>query len=196
MRKLISRFSIAIALAMAVSSCEVARQAQSVYNMVNCKYTYRSMTDLSVAGIRPANMSVLDAPRILNLLTGNAQSLPVGFTLNLDVHNPNATDAVLNGLDYVLSVDGIDFTAGTFDHQLAVPSGGTGVLPLAMLFDVATLLRGETQQTTVKMVRNLIGMGGGEASNITLNIRPSFMVSGYKVTSPIFIPISFNVGGK
>ncbi len=196
MKNYITRLSLVIALAIAVTSCEVARQAQGVYNMVNCKYSYRSMTGLSVAGVDPSNMSLLDTPKILNLLTGNASSIPVGFTLNLDVQNPNTTEAMLNGLEYVLAVDGVNFTSGALDRQLSVPAGGIGTLPLAMVFDVATLLKGETQETTAKMVKNLMGIGGGEASNITLNIRPSFMVAGHKVMSPAYIPIGFNVGGK
>jgi hypothetical protein len=65
-----------------------------------------------------------------------------------------------------------------------------------MAFDVATLLKGDTQNAVLNAVKNLIGMGSGEASNVSLNIRPSFDVAGYKVTSPVYIPISFNFGGK
>jgi LEA14-like dessication related protein len=200
MKKHLFRFLLIIALASAsaaMSSCDaVLRSAQGAYNMVNCQYSYRSMTGLSVAGIDPSNMSLLDAPRILTLLSGNTSSLPVGFTLNLGVQNPNATEAMLSGLDYVLSVDGVDFTSGSLDRQLSVPAGGTGTLPLVMAFDVATLLKGETGSTAAKAVRNLIGMGGGESSSVTLNIRPSFMVGGYKVVSPVYVPIHFNFGGK
>lgn len=189
-------FSLVIAVLTAITSCDVARQAQGAYNMVNCKYSYQSMSNLSVAGINPANMSLADAPRILSLLTGDITSIPVGFTVNLGVQNPNATEALLNGLEYVLAIDGIDFTAGSLDRQLSVPAGGTGTLPLAMAFDMATLLKGDTQNAALNAVKNLIGMGNGTASNVTLNIRPSFDVAGYKVTSPVYIPVSFSFGGK
>jgi LEA14-like dessication related protein len=200
MKKHLLRFSFVVALAsasVAMNSCDaVLQSARGAYNMTNCQYSYQSMTGLSVAGIDPSNLSVLDAPRILTLLSGNASSLPVGFTLNLGVQNPNATEAMLSGLDYVLSVDGVDFTSGSLDRQRSVPAGGTGILPLAMAFDVATLLKGETGNAASKAVKNLIGMGGGEASRVTLNVRPAFMVGGYKVVSPVYVPIHFNFGGK
>jgi LEA14-like dessication related protein len=141
-------------------------------------------------------MTLLDAHKILGLLTGSATSIPVGFTLNLDVKNPNATEAMLNGMEYVLAIDGIDFTTGALQQQLSVPAGTTGTLPLTMAFDVASLLKGETQNAVVNAIKNLIGMGSGEPSNVSLNIRPSFDVAGYQVVSPVFIPISFNFGGK
>lgn len=185
------------------TSCDVLKQVAGTYNMVNCKYDYRSLTGVSVAGINLSQgVSLLDAPKILNLLSGNATSIPVGCTVNLDVANPNATDAILNGMDYVLAIDGIDFTSGSVSQQLSIAPGATGALPLTMAFDVAALLRGESRDAVVGIVRNLMGASGlsatsaAEPSKVTLNIRPSFNVAGHKVTSPVFIPVSFSFGGK
>lgn len=196
MKNYFSRLLLTVAVAVAASSCFVARQTQDAYNMTNCVYSYRSMTGLRVAGVDPANMSLLDAPRVLGLLTGGAQSVPVNFTLNINVKNPNATDAALGGVDYILSVDGIDLTAGSLDNRLSVPAGGDKLMPLAMAFDAATLLKGETHDMTARLVKNMMGIGGGEVSKITLNIRPSFMVAGRKVPFPIYIPINFSIGGE
>jgi LEA14-like dessication related protein len=194
MKKLFKLIFAVIALAM-VTSCDLARQAQGAYNMVNCKYDFQSLTNLSVAGINPSNMSLMDAPKIIGLLSGSATSIPVACTVNLGVQNPNSTEASFNGLEYVLAIDGIDFTAGSVSQQLSVMPGQTGTLPLTMAFDVATLLKGESREAVAGIVKNLIGMGG-DPSKVTLNIRPSFDVSGYKVTSPVMIPVSFSFGGK
>lgn len=189
-------FLICAAAVAAMSSCDVAKQAQGAYNMVNCKYEYQSLGNLAVAGINVSNgISLLDAPKILNLLTGNMSSVPLGFTVNLGVTNPNASEAILNGLDYILAIDGIDFTSGAVENQLSIPAGGTGTLPLAMNFDVASLLKGDSRDAVSNILKNFVGLGS-EASNVTLNIRPSFNVAGYKVTSPVYIPVSFQFGGK
>ncbi len=179
-----------------MTSCETTRQGvSSAYNMVNCKYDFRSLTNLSVAGIDPQNMSLMDAPKLLGLLSGNTSSIPIGATVNLAVQNPNSTEALLNGLDYVLSIDGIDFTTGSVSQQLSVMPGQTGTLPLTVAFDIATFLKGESRDAVSGIVKNLMGMGT-EPSNVTLNIRPSFDVAGYKVTSPVMIPVNFSFGGK
>ncbi len=187
---------ICVFAAISITSCDVAKQAQGAYNMVNCKYDYQSMGNFSVAGINVSKgITLLDAPKVVSLLTGNLASVPVGMTVNLGVNNPNQTEAMLNGMDYILSIDGIDFTSGALEQQLSVPAGATGTLPLAMNFDIATLLKGETRDAVASVVKNLVGIGS-DASKVTLNIRPSFMVAGYKVTSPVYIPVNFSFGGK
>jgi hypothetical protein len=184
------------AVASVTLSCDVARQAQGALNMVNCKYEYSSLTDLSVAGINVSQgLSLLDAPKILAVLTGGTNSVPLGFTINLAVENPNATEAIMNGMDYILTIDGIDFAKGSIGSQLLVPAGGVGVLPMAMSFDVAALLKGETHDAVAGVVKNLVGIGS-EPTNVSLQIRPTFVVAGYKVPSPVYIPIPFSFGGK
>ncbi len=148
-------------------------------------------------------LSPLDAPRILGLLAGGGPtSLPVNCTVNLDVQNPGTSDAILNGMEYVLAIDGVDFTSGALARQLSVAPGATGSLPLAMSFDVAALLRGESRDAVMGVVRNLVAMSGlasvgtDSPSQVTLNIRPSFNVAGRSIASPVFIPVSFSFGGK
>lgn len=180
----------------ALTSCEVARQAQGAYNMVNCKYEYQSLDDISVAGINVSRgVSLGDAPKVLNLLSGDASALPVGFVVTLGVSNPNQGEAQLNGMDYILSIDGIDFTSGSVDSRLSIPAGGRGTLPLAMAFDVAALLKSETRDAAANVVKNLVGLGD-KPTEVALKIRPSFMVAGHKVTSPVYIPVPFQFGGK
>ena len=195
--------TIALAVVSMSTSCDVLKQVAGTYNMVNCKYDFRSLTGVSVAGINVSQgLSLLDAPKILNLLSGGSASIPVGCTVNLAVHNPNTTEAVLGGMDYVLAIDGVDFTSGSLSQQLSIAPGGEGTLPLAMAFDVATLLKGESRDAVMGVVRNLAGLSGldmmksDQPSKVTLNIRPSFNVAGRRVTSPVFIPVNFSFGGK
>jgi hypothetical protein len=214
MKTLLRRFTpFAAALAVAFTaattpSCDLMRQAQGTYNMVNCKYEYRSLSAISVAGIDLSKgVSLFDAPKILSLLNGNATSIPVGCTVNLDVQNPNSSDAILNGMDYVLAIDGIDFTSGSVSQQLSISPGATGALPVAMTFDAATLLKGESRDAVLGVVRNILSVSGAgkslglntasaEPSKVTLSIRPSFNVGGNKITSPVMIPVSFSFGGQ
>lgn len=184
-----------LAATLAATSCDVARQARGAYNMVNCKYDFISIANVSVAGIDPSRMSLADAPRLLSLLSGGVQSIPVDFTLNLGVTNPGSTEAMLSGMDYVLAVDGVDFTSGSAVRGLTVAPGGTGTLPLSVAFDAATLLKGEAREAAAGIVRSLTGTGG-EASKVTLRIRPSFDVAGRKISSPSFIPIEIGFGGN
>lgn len=213
-----------------LTTCDVLKQAQGTYNMVNCKYDFRSLTGVTIAGIDLSKgVSAADAPKILALVSslggGNSSStgilgalgsilgggssasnaapgsIPIGCVVNLNVQNPNTTEALLNGMEYTLAIDGVNFTSGSVAQQLNVAPGATGVLPLAMSFDAATLLKGESRNAVIGVIRNIAGLGVGSltndtASKVALDIRPSFNIAGATVKSPIAIPVNFSFGGK
>lgn len=176
-------------------SCDVAQQAQSAYNMVNCNYEYKSISGLSFAGMNLSNgLSLTNALQAASLLSGNSSSLPVQLTLNLDVTNPNKSVAALSGMQYVLSIDDVEFTTGSLSQSLNINAGKTETLPLSIGFDLASLLGGESKDAVTNIAKNFLGIGDAK-SNVTLQVRPSFNVNGYTVTSPVYIPISFSFGG-
>ncbi|MDR0430940.1 MAG: hypothetical protein LBH58_10745 [Tannerellaceae bacterium] len=178
------------------SGCDVAKQLGSAFNFTQCKFDYHSITNLSLSGTNLS--SGVNAAKILqlaSLLTGNASSIPLDFTLNLNVTNPNQTVASLNGLQYVLNIDDVQFTTGTVSHAFNVAGGETQVLPLSIGFDLATLLRGESKNAILNIAKNFLGLGS-EKSNVTLQIKPSFNIGGYPATSPVYIPVSFSFGGR
>ena len=187
---------VALVCAFSASSCDVVRQVGSSFNMVNCKYEFHSITGMSLAGINVSEgLSLTNIARATSLLAGNASSIPLNMTINLDVTNPNASAALLSGMQYILSIDGIEFTTGSLAKQFNVPAGATNVLPLAIGFDIATLMAGDTRDAVSSAVMNLIGIGDRKSS-VSLRIRPSFLVNNLTVTSPVFIPVEFSFGGR
>ena len=182
---------------LAVPSCSVVQQVATSYaTMANCQYDYRSITGLSVAGINVSEgLSVANALKMTALLSGKQTSIPLNLVLNLDVTNANQTEAMLNGMQYVLTIDDVEFTTGSLAQQFRVPAGGTGVMPLTVGFDLATLLSGASKDAATNALKNFIGIGD-KKSNVSLKIKPSFLVNGYTVTSPSYIPVNFSFGGK
>ena len=179
-----------------LQGCGVASQVGQAYNMVQCKYDYNSVSQLNFAGINLSNgVTVTTVPRVLALLTGNNSSLPLNFTVNLDVTNPNQNTAALQGLDYILKIDNVQFTTGRVNQSLNIPSGSTQVLPLTIGLDLATLLSGDSKNAVENIVKNFIGVGN-EKSKVTLQIRPSFRIGNQTISAPQYIPVSFSFGGK
>lgn len=180
---------------LAVTGCDVLRQVGSAYNFVNCKYEYNSVSAMSIAGIDLSKgVSLLQLPKVTGILTGAAQSIPLDFTVNLNVTNPNATAAAMSGMQYVLSIDNIKFTSGQLDKSLNIASGATEVMPMRISLDLKTLLTGDSGNAVLGIVKNIIGIGN-EKSDVKLELKPTFMVSGVPVTSPAYIPVSFSFGG-
>ncbi len=178
-----------------LSGCNVAKELGGAYNMINCKYDYNSISSLNLAGMNLSNgISLAHLPQITSILTGRATSIPLDFTLNLDVTNPNQSSALLHGLQYILSIDNVQFTTGTVNQSLNIPAGGKQLLPLTIGLDLAALLKGDSKNAVEKIAKNFIGIGN-DKSNITIQLKPTFMIGGYPVTAPSYIPVTFAFGG-
>lgn len=176
-------------------SCDVAHQAQSAYNMVNCKYSYNSINNLTVNGMNLSQgLNLVNTAQVLALFSGSKSSIPLQFTLNLDVNNPNATAAALSGMQYILSIDDVEFTTGSLSQSLNIGAGETKVLPISIGFDLVSLMAGNSKDAVVNIAKNFLGVGS-QKSTVSLQLRPTFVVNNFPVTSPVYIPISFSFGG-
>ena len=188
--------AIIFGLCVILTGCDVLKQLGGVYNMTECKYNYNSITQMTLSGVDVSRgVSISSIPTILSILNGQATSIPLNFNLNLDVSNPNASEAAMHGMEYILSIDNIQFTTGKVDRSLTIPSGGTQMLPLTIGFDLKSLLQGGTQDAVVNILKNIIGIND-QKSNVTIQLKPTFMVGNLPVTSPVYIPVSFSFGGK
>lgn len=179
-----------------ISGCDVAKQVGGAYNLTQCKYDFNSISALNLAGMDLSRgINAMQVLQLTPILTGQATSIPLNFTLNLDVANPNQSAAMLHGLQYILSIDDVQFTTGTVNQSLNVPAGGKQILPLTIGLDLATLLKGETKDAVQNIVKNFIGINN-QQSQVTLQIRPTFMIGDRAIASPVYIPVRFSFGGK
>ena len=188
--------AIIFGLCIILTGCDILKQLGGVYNMTECKYSYNSITQMTLSGIDVTKgVSMSSIPTVLSILSGQAASIPLNFNLNLDVSNPNASEAAMHGMEYILSIDNIQFTTGKVNRSLTIPSGGQQMLPLAIGFDLRTLLQGESADAALSIVKNIIGINDRK-SNVTIQLKPTFLIGSTPVTSPVYIPVSFSFGGK
>lgn len=179
-----------------LQGCDVAKQVGGAYNLTQCKFDYNSISSLKLAGMDLSRgINAVQLLQLTPLLTGQASSVPLNFTLNLDIANPNSSAAFLEGLQYILSIDNVQFTTGAISQALHIAGGGKQTLPLAIGLDLATLLKGETKDAVVNVVKNIVG-ANDKQSQITLQLRPNIKVGDYTIPSPVYIPVSFAFGGK
>lgn len=192
-KKFFALFVIVVTLA----GCSNLQQGLSgTYNMINCEYSYKSISGMSVSGMNLSNgLSITSIPKVTSILTGSATSIPLNFTLNLNIKNPNQSAAMLNGLQYVVSIDDIRFTTGAVNQALNIAAGQTQTLPLSIGVDLATLMKNNSKDAVLNIAKNLVGMGS-QKSNVSVQLKPTFMIGTVPVTSPIYIPVSFSFGGS
>lgn len=190
-------FGLCLSILLTFSGCgSVGSGLSEAYNMTKCEYNYKSISNLSLSGMNLSKgVSITSLPTILSLLSGNASSIPLDFTLNLDVKNPNQTAAAFSGLQYIISIDDIQFTTGQVNQSMNIASGATQTLPLTIGVDIATLMKNNSKSAIENITKNFLGIGG-EKSNVSVQLKPTFMVGGTPITSPVYIPVNFSFGGK
>lgn len=177
--------------------CDSVQQGlRSTYNLINCEYSYKSITGLTISGMNLSNgLSVTSIPKITSILSGTATSIPLNFTLNVNVKNPNESAALLHGLQYIVSVDDIEFTTGSINHTLNIASGQTQTLPLTIGVDLAKLMKNNSKDAVTEIAKNFLGIGS-KKSNVSLQLKPTFMIGNTPVASPMYIPVNFSFGGN
>jgi len=179
--------------AMLLAGCDVLQQVSGAYAMTQCSYAYHSVSNLSIAGIDLSKqLSPMDLLKVTPLLTGNISSLPMKLTVGVDVTNPNMAEAMLQGLQYVLSVDGVQFTTGEVNTPISVPAATTKMMPLSLGFDLATLLSGPSKDATLNIVKNLLGISDAK-SKVKFEIKPSFKIGNQVMAAPAYIPLEFSL---
>ena len=190
MKKIIALFSLALVM----FSCDVAKTMLGAYSLTQCEYKYNSISNLSLGGVNlnPDNL-VSSALALTSLFTKS--SIPLQFTLNLDVKNPGTQTALLNGLQYLLEIDGIEMTTGSVDSKMQVTPGGMSRLPVNLNFDLKKAMSGQSSDAIKNLALNFVGIGS-EATKVTFKLKPSLTVGGQQVQSPSYIPVTFNFGGK
>ena len=186
-------FSVALIL----SGCTALQTGiSSAYNLANCDYKYNSLTDITITDINVSKgLSPLAIPKLLSILSGNASSIPMNFTLNLDVNNPNSGTAAFQAMSYIISIDNIRFTSGNFRQPFSVGAGETKMLPVTIGFDIAELINNNSRTAIENIVKNLLGLSD-KKSEISVQLKPSFKVGETTFNSPVYIPVNFSFGGK
>lgn len=195
MKKVIT--GVLFSVMLMLSGCTALQSSLSnAYNLANCDYKYSSISNLTISDINVSNgLSALMIPKVLSILSGNASSIPLDFTLNLDVKNPNAGTAAFQALSYIVSIDDMQFTTGNFQQPFSVGAGETQQLPMTIGVDIAQLMKNNSKDAVMNIVKNFLGIGD-TSSKVSVQLKPSFKVGEQTFTSPVYIPVSFNFGGK
>ncbi len=181
------------------TSCDVAQQALGTYNLFQCKYQYNSIANLNLAGVNLQNakslssLNPLSVASLIAAFSDSKKSIPLQFTLNLNVTNPNAQPAILNGLQYILEIDNQEMTTGAVDSRMQIANGQPAQLPININFDLRKAMSGKTGDALKNMAFNFVGLGE-QATNVTIRLKPSLAVGGQIIASPAYIPVSFTYG--
>jgi len=192
MKKLISLSALLITM-MLLSSCEILEQAQQMANLTKCEFRLNSVDQLRLAGVniqqvrQLSDLNFMDAAKITAAAAGG--TLPLNFTLNVEVKNPNPAAAGLNRLDWILLIDDIEMTTGVNNQRVQVAAnGGTAIIPLTIGIDLRQALQGKSADAIANFGLNLAG-AGNRPTRITLKAKPTIMVGSQTIAYPGYLTV-------
>lgn len=146
----------------------------------------RSFTDLNLA-----DMGIISA----SILKGD---LPLSFTLNVEVRNPNPAMAALNGLEYLTFIDDVEVARGQLDRRVEIPAnGGISAIPLRLTTDLIDILKKDSRQALVNFGLNLAD-AGKRPTRVSLKIKPVILVGAMEINYPGYFTVKhdFTSGGE
>lgn len=168
-----------------LSSCTALMQMAA---LTKCEFKIDSIKNTRLAGITIQGLrsfkdvKLTDVPRVVSAFT--AGKLPLEYTLNVAVRNPNAMDAAMTRMDWEAMIDQTSILTGAVTEPLKVPgNGGVSTLPL----DVSVNLK-QIFGTLTKDQLFDVGFGLADASDkptrVALKLKPTIDVAGRPMTYP------------
>ena len=174
------------------TSCSIY---QSIVNVSRLKFKLGlvnnvRLADISLDGKRKlSDFSPFDGIKLTSAISKGY--LPISFTLNIDVKNPNdgtggyaATNASLVSLPYRLYVDEKEILTGDISSPVTIPgTGDATVIPLSINFDLFKNIKDHGFESVVNLALNIAGTGNGN-SRLTVYTKPTVSTVLGNITYP------------
>jgi len=184
--------AVAVAIGVILSSCSLLQ----VLALKDCSYSYDRVSDISFMGMKTSELTtIVGAAKVAAGLLGKSDNVPLGLTIHLKVDNPNQTTASMERLYYKVSMDSVEVADGYTTQPFLVQGGTSADLPLQLNLDLKNLMQSEKRTVLGKAIKNLVGLTA-DPTNITVQLKPTVNLGGTLVTSPAFIPVSFQYTGR
>jgi LEA14-like dessication related protein len=194
MIKNISRLSIFIAVillaAIAENSCNFLKE---IATLGKCEFRVTTLEDPEIAGV---DVSQIRSFNDLNLVEMGIISasilkgdLPLSFTLNVEVRNPNPAMAAMNRLEYLAFIDDVEVARGQLDRRIEIPAnGGVSIVPLRLGTNLIDILKKDSRQALVNFGLNLAD-AGNRPTRVSIKVKPTILVGAMEINYPGYFTV-------
>jgi LEA14-like dessication related protein len=177
-------------IAIAENSCNFLKE---ISTLGKCEFRMTTLEDPAIAGVDVsqvrsftdlnfADMGIISA----SILKGD---LPLSFTLNVEVRNPNPAMAALNRLEYLAFIDDVEVARGHLDRRIEIPaSGGISTIPLRLNTDLIDILKKDSRQALVNFGLNLAD-AGKRPTRVSIKVKPTILVGAMEINYPGYFTV-------
>jgi LEA14-like dessication related protein len=179
-----------ILAAISQNSCNFLKEMST---LGKCEFRLTTLVDPEIAGVDVSqirsftDMSLVDMGIIsASFLKG---TLPLSFTLNVEVRNPNPAMAALNRLEYLAFIDDVEVANGQLDRRIEIPAnGGVTTIPLRLNTDLINIMKKESRQALVNFGLNLAD-AGNRPTRVSIKVKPTILVGAMEINYPGYFTV-------
>lgn len=180
---------VAILLCFTSISCKSLRHAK---NLKDCSYSVVSISSISAGNIEIEGKNSFkdfnknDMAGLSKLLM--AKQLPISFTANVMVSNPNNQIAALHSLDWILFVKDQEVARGFIPHTITIQPHERITVELPVNTDLSKLLSTFSMQELSAMIFNFSSKKAFK-DDVKLKIKPAIQVGKKHIKAPNYFSI-------
>lgn len=174
------------------TSCDLAKQASKIANLINCQYKVENVANLQLAGVPiqgKSSLSQLGAAEIARLASAFiGGQMPLSLTVNMGVKNTSSSPAGFTAVKYILALDGEQINTGSINNNFTVNANSTNMLPISTTVDLKQAFAGKSKDALINLALQLAGQSN-KPTMIGLKIKPSFLVNGQNYEWPDYFQV-------
>ncbi|MEI7499165.1 MAG: hypothetical protein WCK84_01850 [Bacteroidota bacterium] len=186
-------------IVVAFSACQVAKQAKQASELANCDFRIFSVDSVNLDGVMIQNIKSvndLNFNDFARIMAGFASPIfPLSLQVNIEGRNPNAKDAGLNRLEWILFIDENQMASGILDKPILLKANSTSIVPVRIGVDLKQVLSGKSANALINFCINLNGMGN-VPTRFKIKLKPTVIVSGKALTYPGYITVNTTYSSK
>lgn len=187
-------FILILLSAFIINSCDILDQASQMAMLAKCQFRLGTLTNTRLAGVNIQNvdsykqLGVMDVAKVTAAYATG--SLPLTFTLNVDIKNPNTKPAGMTKMDWILLIDDVERLSGITEQRVNIPAnGGTATLPMNLSIDLLKIIESRNIESLANFGMNLAGVGN-KPTRVALKVKPTINVGTTPVTYPNYIMVN------
>lgn len=189
MKKILFLLSIpALCLSLLIGCSSV----QGVKNFSNCQFNYKDVTNIRLASIdvshirSPKDLSYVDLLQLIPAFKD--KSLGLNMNVNINVTNPYAEEAKLEGVDYIVWVDEREVLTGNMDKKISIGANQTEVLSIPVSVNLLNMAAFSTIDALLEFAIGLAA-DNPDASRMKVSLKPYFNVGKKKMKMPFYVTV-------
>ena len=179
-----------LALFAGLQSCSFLKE---ISTLGKCEFRMGTLEQPAIAGIDVSRIKNFSDLTLVDVGIVSASfmrgELPLSFTLNIEVRNPNPATAALNRLEYMAYIDDVEVARGSLDQRVEIAAnGGITNIPLHLSTDLVRILNKDSRATLFNFGLNLAD-ASNRPTRVTLKVKPTIMVGMMEIAYPGYFNI-------